>query len=104
VVWGTAAPAGGPAGPPGDARGLLPMASITDATMTPYLIALAETMTLAQAKEEGGPPLEPPLEEYDPWESFNEKMFRFNYKVDKYVLKPIAQGYNFIVPDELQRM
>jgi len=83
---------------------LLPMASITDTSMTPYLMALVETMTVAQTGRESGPPLEPPLEEYDPWEKFNEKMFTFNYKVDKYVLKPIAQGYNFIVPDEVQRM
>jgi phospholipid-binding lipoprotein MlaA len=104
VVRGISEPIVGAAGATEDGPELLPMASITDATMTPYLIALAETMTLAQAKEDGGPPLEPPLEEYDPWESFNEKMFTFNYKVDKYVLKPIAQGYNFIVPDEIQRM
>lgn len=83
---------------------LLPMEPITDAQMTPYLLALAETMTVAQASRESGPPLEPPVEEYDPWESFNEKMFRFNYNVDKYFFKPIAKGYNFVVPDELQRM
>ena len=44
------------------------------------------------------------MEEYDPWESFNEKMFAFNYRLDKYVLKPIAKAYNFVMPDELQRM
>jgi len=25
------------------------------------------------------------VEEYDPWEKFNEKMFTFNYNMDKYV-------------------
>lgn len=83
---------------------LLPMEPITDAQMTPYLLALAETMTLAQATREGGPPLEPPLEEYDPWEAFNEKMFIFNYNADKYFFKPVAKAYNFVVPDEIQRM
>jgi phospholipid-binding lipoprotein MlaA len=83
---------------------LLPMEPITGAQMSPYLLALADTMTIAQSNREAGPPLEPPVEEYDPWESFNEKMFRFNYNVDKKVLKPIAKGYNFLVPDELQRM
>jgi phospholipid-binding lipoprotein MlaA len=83
---------------------LLPMEPIADAQMTPYLLALADTMTIAQSNREAGPPLEPPVEEYDPWESFNEKMFTFNYNVDKHVLKPIAKGYNFVVPDELQRM
>jgi phospholipid-binding lipoprotein MlaA len=80
---------------------------ITETEMTPGLLALAESMSLAQAAQTDrseGPPLEPPVEEYDPWESYNEKMFAFNYRVDKYVLKPIAQGYNFIMPDELQKM
>lgn len=83
---------------------LLPMEPITDVQMTPYLLALAETMTMAQATSEGGPPLEPPLEEYDPWEAFNEKMFIFNYNADKYFFKPVAKAYNFVVPDEIQRM
>ena len=79
---------------------------ITEAEMTPGLLALADSMSLAQTQSDRseGPPLEPPVEEYDPWEAFNEKMFAFNYRVDKYVLKPIAKGYNFIMPDELQKM
>ncbi len=40
--------------------------------------------------------------EYDPWESFNSTMFDFNRKVDRFVLKPVAQGYNFVVPDAAQ--
>ena len=48
----------------------------------------------AKADEDG--------EEYDPWEPFNTLMFEFNRKVDKYALKPVAQGYNFIVPDFVQ--
>src|SRR4029453_1341353 len=104
AVMGSAEPIVGAAGATEGEPELLPMASITDATMTPYLVALAETMTVAQTTPESGPPLEPPLEEYDPWESFNEKMFRFNYNFDKYLLKPLAKGYNFIVPDEVQRM
>ena len=38
-------------------------------------------------------------EDYDPWESFNEKMFNFNYKLDRYVIKPVAKIYNEIVLD-----
>lgn len=41
-------------------------------------------------------------EEYDPWEPFNSVMFEFNRKVDKYVVKPVAQVYNFILPDRVQ--
>ena len=79
---------------------------IIEAEMTPGLLALADSMSLAQTQSDRseGPPLEPPVEEYDPWEAFNEKMFAFNYRVDKYVLKPIAKGYNFVMPDELQKM
>lgn len=43
-------------------------------------------------------------EEYDPWESFNEKMFTFNRNVDRFVLKPIARGYMFIMPEPWQVM
>jgi phospholipid-binding lipoprotein MlaA len=43
------------------------------------------------------------VEEYDPWEPFNVAIFNFNRKVDKYLIKPVAQGYDFIVPDEIER-
>jgi phospholipid-binding lipoprotein MlaA len=41
-------------------------------------------------------------EEYDPWEPLNSKVFEFNRQVDRYVLKPVAKGYDFIVPDFVQ--
>ena len=41
-------------------------------------------------------------EEYDPWEPVNTKVFEFNRQVDRWVLKPIAQGYNFVVPNPVQ--
>src|SRR4029078_1123568 len=41
-------------------------------------------------------------EEYDPWEPLNTMVFEFNRQVDKYALKPVAQGYDFIVPDFVQ--
>jgi phospholipid-binding lipoprotein MlaA len=44
------------------------------------------------------------VEEYDPWEPFNEAMFEFNRKLDRYALKPVAKVYDKVVPDELQRM
>jgi len=56
---------------------------------------------MAQARE-SITDMEP--EEYDPWERFNEKTFEFNRRLDKYILKPVAKGYNFIVPDEIQIM
>ena len=41
-------------------------------------------------------------EEYDPWEPFNENMFEFNRKLDRYVLKPVAKGYNVVMPEPFQ--
>ena len=35
----------------------------------------------------------------DPLESFNRSMFVFNEEVDKYAFKPVAKGYNFIMPN-----
>ena len=41
-------------------------------------------------------------EEYDPWEPFNTNIFEFNRQVDRFVLKPVAKGYNFLLPDWVQ--
>ena len=49
----------------------------------------------AQPGEEG-------IEEYDPWEPVNTKVFEFNRQVDRWVLKPVSKGYNFIVPNPVQ--
>jgi phospholipid-binding lipoprotein MlaA len=46
--------------------------------------------------EEGGE------EEYDPLEPFNTRVFEFNRQVDRWVLKPVAQGYNAVVPNAVQ--
>lgn len=34
----------------------------------------------------------------DPFESYNRAMYGFNDKLDTYVLKPVAEGYRFVVP------
>jgi phospholipid-binding lipoprotein MlaA len=43
------------------------------------------------------------LIEYDPWEGFNRKMFEFNRQVDRFVLKPVARAWNFLVPELVQQ-
>jgi len=35
----------------------------------------------------------------DPLESYNRSMFKFNQTVDKYTLKPVAEGYQYIMPE-----
>lgn len=75
--------------------------------------ALADApVAVAQAQPDAAPPEEPfdPFakadeeagEEYDPWEPFNTKIFEFNRQVDRFILKPVAKGYNFIMPDLVQ--
>ena len=39
------------------------------------------------------------IENRDPWEGFNRKVFVFNDTVDRYVLVPISKGYRAITPD-----
>jgi phospholipid-binding lipoprotein MlaA len=42
--------------------------------------------------------------EFDPWEGFNETMFNFNREIlDRYILKPVATGWDYLLPDPLQR-
>jgi phospholipid-binding lipoprotein MlaA len=43
------------------------------------------------------------LTEYDPLERFNRVMFNFNRQVDRFVLKPVARVWNFVVPDLAQQ-
>lgn len=61
-------------------------------------------LMLAQAPSPTGPPADTQIAEYDPWEPYNTKMFKFNYNVDRYVLKPVAQGYDFVMPDLFQQL
>ena len=42
-------------------------------------------------------------DEHDPWESYNRAIFAFNDAVDRWVLEPVAKGYDVVVPDPLER-
>ncbi len=44
-------------------------------------------------------PLEFATSVNDPFEPFNRAMFVFNDQLDRFVLKPVAQGYHFVMPD-----
>lgn len=39
----------------------------------------------------------------DPWEGFNRSIFAFNDVVDRYALRPVAQGYDYVTPDPVQK-
>jgi phospholipid-binding lipoprotein MlaA len=53
----------------------------------------------ARAETKGDGLLDETVDEWDPWEPFNEKTFWFNRQVDRFVLKPVAKGYNAALPD-----
>lgn len=41
-------------------------------------------------------------EDTDSFEGYNRAMFKFNYQVDKYVLKPVAQGYRYVTTEYMR--
>lgn len=43
------------------------------------------------------------MEQPDPWEDFNRKIFAFNDFVDRYTLKPASKAYQWITPDPVER-
>ena len=65
----------------------------------PTLLDLGGVSALAQGAQDSAEAFD---EEYDPWEPFNEKMFEFNRGVDRWVLKPVARGYMFVMPEPWQ--
>jgi phospholipid-binding lipoprotein MlaA len=38
----------------------------------------------------------------DPWEGMNRGIFRFNETLDRYLLEPVATGWDFVFPDLVQ--
>src|SRR6266404_6988108 len=65
----------------------------------PEVIELAQNPGEEKARAEEGGVLDETVDEWDPWEPFNEKTFWFNRQVDRFVLKPVAKGYNAALPD-----
>lgn len=71
------------AAPPSGDSGAAPATPAADAATSEGAVDAAPS---AQA---GGP---------DPWEGFNRSVFRFNERVDRYALKPVAKAYRKITP------
>lgn len=38
----------------------------------------------------------------DPWEGYNRAVFSFNDTLDRYALKPVAQGYKYVTPEPVR--
>ncbi|ALA60923.1 VacJ family lipoprotein [Nitrospira moscoviensis] len=82
-----------------------------DASLHPPALGTRPVPQETPTAETGAPPEdfdpfakpgEEGLEEYDPWEPLNTKIFEFNRQVDRWILKPVAKGYNFVVPNPVQ--
>lgn len=54
----------------------------------------------ACASNESGPVTEPNI---DPWEPMNRTIHGFNGGLDKIIVKPVAKGYEYVVPSMLRR-
>jgi phospholipid-binding lipoprotein MlaA len=52
----------------------------------------------ATAEPQGAEP-----SEVDPWEPMNRRIDKFNTEVDRITLKPVAQGYEKVVPDAMRK-
>jgi phospholipid-binding lipoprotein MlaA len=104
--------------PTPSAEGAASSTSTGEPEAPPTVILEAEEPAPSQeATPAAAPPDEEPLdpfakedeaggkaqEDYDPWETYNSVVFEFNRKVDRYVLKPVAQAYNWVLPDAVQR-
>ncbi len=65
---------------------------------------MAETVVEGSAIDSFSDPFDdgPSVVVNDPWESFNADVFQFNYDMDRYLLKPVAKGYNTVVPPDVQ--
>lgn len=47
-------------------------------------------------------PSHPPGEPFDPYEAQNRKVHAFNRDVDRKLVRPVAQGYAAVMPDDIQ--
>jgi phospholipid-binding lipoprotein MlaA len=81
----------------------------TDANIPPEALQMLVSQhglslgELAQNVSQEAEEFDAEIAEYDPWEPFNRVMFNFNRQVDRYVLKPVAKVWNFVVPDLAQQ-
>jgi phospholipid-binding lipoprotein MlaA len=78
---------------------LLKMTKIHCGWKNLFISALMITVLSACASQ----PEKPTAPEADPWEGFNRNIHAFNDGLDRALLKPIAKGYDVIMPDAPQR-
>jgi phospholipid-binding lipoprotein MlaA len=64
------------------------------------LLLLLQLLLLAGCASQPATMTDP---ERDPWEAYNRKIHSFNMGFDKAIFRPVARGYDAIVPDAPQR-
>jgi phospholipid-binding lipoprotein MlaA len=70
------------------------------------VLAAAVCLLAAAGPARAEPDPEPVLEAgvtRDPWEGFNRRIFWFNLQLDRFVLEPVAIGWDAVLPDLVQR-
>ena len=68
-----------------------------------FLAPVALTPATAQNLQEPPGEQSMPVETSDPYENWNRKVFAFNDAVDRWFLRPVAQGYRTVTPDLVDR-
>lgn len=72
-----------------------------DAPAAAGVVAQAPDAPAADKEEKDESEADEP-EPYDPWEPFNDTMFTFNLRLDRWVLKPVANVYRHVMPEPFQ--
>lgn len=62
--------------------------------MRTFLLLAGLMLSLTSFAEDDNP---------DPWEGFNRTVFEFNEVLDKYIARPLAEGYQFVTPESVDQ-
>lgn len=62
------------------------------------MIGLMQLGACAHAPQKNSPDQQAEIDDLDSLETFNRVMYKFNYTLDKAVLKPVTAGYRYVVP------
>jgi len=73
---------------------------MTPGRLSQWLAVLSLATLLAGC---AGQPITPGDPERDPWEAYNRKIHAFKMELDRYVMRPVARGYDAVMPDAPQR-
>jgi phospholipid-binding lipoprotein MlaA len=57
----------------------------------------------ASAQEPAEPEGDDGTAVHDPWEGMNRGIFSFNEGLDRWILEPVATGWDFVMPDPVER-